>query len=443
MSEINLLPKQSVAYKYLLDNTTKEVLYGGSVGSAKTTLGCIWAISMCLKYKGTRYLIGRSKYTQLRLTTMKTLIDVLNWMELKPDLHYNLNNQTNVLTFINNSEIVFKDLAYYPSDSEYDSLGSLEITGAFLDEASQIDFKAYNIIKTRIRYKLNEYKLIPKLLMTCNPSQGWLKKEFYNPSIDGTLEPVKQFVRALPTDNPYLPESYIETLRALPSEQYKRLYLGDWDYSDDINNLFQYDNIINSMFSLDINQSNEKYLSVDVGRFGTDLSVIVAWVGNTIVDIQSYQKNSIPQLATEVESYIKSFGVKRTNVIVDDSGVGGGLTDLLKCKGFVSNERPLNGENYINLKAQCYVKLSEQLKIGNISININNPTLIDKLIEELLVIKLKDVDKDGKVTTNTKDEQKRILGHSPDYADAIMMKMFFDIPLKNKATGRYSLSILG
>lgn len=443
MAEINLLPKQSVAYRYLLDDLTKEVLYGGSVGSAKTTLGVIWIISMCLKYEKTRYLIGRSKYTQLRLTTMKTLIDVLGWMELKPDTHFNLNNQTNVLTFINGSEIIFKDLAYYPSDSEYDSLGSLEITGAFLDETSQIDYKAYNIIKTRIRYKLNEYKLIPKLLMTCNPSQGWLKKEFYIPFMDGTLEHHKQFVQALPLDNPFLPESYLETLRALPSEQYKRLYLGDWNFGDDINNLFHYDNIINSMFSLDINQTNEKYLSVDVGRFGTDLSVIVAWVGNVIIDIQTYQKSSITDLARDVESYMKSYSVKRTNVIVDDSGVGGGLTDILKCKGFISGEKPINGENYSNLKAQCYVKLSDMFKSGEISININNPSLIDKIIEELLIVKLKDTDKDGKVSIISKDEMKRILGHSPDFGDAMMMKMYFNIPKTNKATGKYSLSILG
>ena len=439
MAEINLLPKQSIAYKYLIDDTTKEILYGGSVGSAKSTLGCIWVISMCLKYSKTRYLIGRSKYTQLRLTTMKTLVDVLNWMDLKSDVHYNLNNQTNVLTFINKSEIIFKDLAYFPSDPEYDSLGSLEITGAFLDEASQLDYKVYNIIKTRIRYKLNEYKLIPKLLLTCNPSQGWLKKEFYIPYIEQSLESNKQFVQALPSDNPYLPESYIETLKSLPTESYKRLYLGDWNFNDDINNIFKYEHIINSMFSLDINQTNEKYISVDIGRYGTDLSVIVVWVGDVIVEIQSYQKNSIPQLATEVESYMKSYNIKRTNVICDDNGVGGGLTDILKCKGFISNERPINGENYNNLKTQCYVKLSELFNKGEISININNPTLIDKIMEELLVIKLKNVDKDTKVTINTKDEQKRILGHSPDFGDAIMMKMFYNIPIKNRSTGKYSL----
>jgi len=56
-----------------------------------------------------------------------------------------------------------------------------------------------------------------------------------------------------------------------------------------------------------------------------------------------------------------------------------------------------------------------------------------------LVIKLKNVDKDTKVTINTKDEQKRILGHSPDFGDAIMMKMFYNIPIKNRSTGKYSL----
>jgi ssRNA-specific RNase YbeY (16S rRNA maturation enzyme) len=59
-------------------------------------------------------------------------------MGLKSGQHYNFNGQSNVLTFYNKSEIIFKDLAYNPSDQNYDSLGSLEISAAFIDEAAQI-----------------------------------------------------------------------------------------------------------------------------------------------------------------------------------------------------------------------------------------------------------------------------------------------------------------
>jgi hypothetical protein len=80
-------------------------------------------------------------------------------------------------------------------------------------------------------------------------------------------------------------------------------------------------------------------------------------------------------------------------------------------------------------------------KQGLISININDPSLIDDLTQELLSVKLKDVDKDGKVAVISKDEQKRILGRSPDISDAVMMGMYPHI--KNiKSTGKYSISFI-
>ena len=45
--------------------------------------------------------------------------------------------------------------------------------------------------------------------------------------------------------------------------------------------------------------------------------------------------------------------VPNSNTIADEDGVGGGVVDYLKCKGFVNNSRPLNDENYDNLKSQC------------------------------------------------------------------------------------------
>ena len=36
------------------------------------------------------------------------------------------------------------------------------------------------------------------------------------------------------------------------------------------------------------------------------------------------------------------------------------------------------------------------------------------------------MDKDTKPSINNKDSQKQILGRSPDYADALMMRMWFD-----------------
>jgi hypothetical protein len=87
------------------------------------------------------------------------------------------------------------------------------------------------------------------------------------------------------------------------------------------------------------------------------------------------------------------------------------------------------------------VKLSELFNEGKISLNIMNPSVIDELTQELLAVKLKDVDKDNKVAVQSKDDMKRLLGKSPDLSDALAMGMYFQI--KNlKSTGRYAISFI-
>jgi hypothetical protein len=436
---INPTKRQSQAWKYLNDDTTNIVLFGGSAGGGKSWLGCLWITTLCLQYNGIRCLIGRSVLTQLKLTTLNTLFDLLSTMGLKSGEHFTFNGQSNVLTFYNKSEIIFKDLAYNPSDPNYDSLGSLEVSACFIDEASQITSLAFSIVKSRIRYKLNEFNLTPKVLMTCNPSNNWIKKDFYLPHTQGTLESNKVFIPSLPMDNPFLPPSYIEMLKELPPQQRRRLLEGDWDYLDESDSLFKFDEISASIFKSVPNTQDKKYMTIDVARFGDDRSVVMIWVGLVLVECHVYRKLSIVELSSNIEDLMRSHGVHPQNCIVDSDGVGGGASDILRATNFVNNSRPLHEQNFSNLKSQCYVKLSDMFRDGKISINILEPSMIDDLTQELLAVKLKDVDKDNKVAVQSKDEMKRVLGKSPDLSDALMMRMLPEI--KNlKTTGRYLIA---
>ena len=439
--DINLTKKQSIAWKLLFDDKTNEILYGGSAGAGKSWLGCLWIVTICLRHEGVRCLIGRTVLQQLKLTTLNTLFETLQAMGLKSGDHYTYNGQSNVITFFNKSEIVLKDLAYQPSDPNYDSLGGLELTAVFVDEAAQIPQLAYNILKSRIRFKLNEFNLIPKILMTCNPGQVWLKKVFYLPYNDNTLEPNKAFVPALPLDNPHLPASYIEMLKSLPPGQRRRLLEGDWNYEMEADSLFDFDDISASIFKHSPKADDKKYISVDVARFGTDRSVACVWVGLTIVEVLVYTKLSTVELSSEIRNLIAKYGVHPGQVIVDSDGVGGGVSDQLRGTNFVNNAKALHNQNFANLKSQCYVKLSELFKEGRISINVLDTSLVDDLTQELLAVKLKDVDKDNKVQVGSKDDMKKVLGKSPDISDALMMRMYYEI--KNlKATGRYSMAYI-
>jgi len=437
--DIKLTKKQSQCWKFLTDDHTNIITYGGSAGGGKSYLGCLWISTLCLQYPGIRTLIGRTVLQQLKVTTLNTLFEVLQLMGLKSGEHYSFNGQSNIITFSNKSEIILKDLAYQPSDPNYDSLGGIEVSAVFIDEAAQVSHLCFSILKSRIRYKLNQYNLIPKVLLTCNPGQNWIKKDFYLPFIQETLELNKAFVPALPMDNPHLPASYIEMLKGLPNAQRRRLLEGDWNYNEEDDSIFNFDHISNSVFKFKPEPTDKKYMSVDVARFGTDRSVVMIWSGLVVLECLVYNKLSTVELSSEIRELIAKYGIHPQNIIVDSDGVGGGVADQIKGTNFVNNSSPLHGQNYSNLKSQCYVKLSELFKEGKISINIMNPSVIDDLTQELLAVKLKDIDKDNKVAVQSKDEMKKLLGKSPDLSDALMMRVYYEI--KNlKSTGRYAIA---
>ena len=74
-----LIPKQKLAMRYLLDNKTTELLYGGGAGGGKSYLLCCYAIVTCLQYPGIRGMIGRSKLDTLKKTTLNTIPCLLNY----------------------------------------------------------------------------------------------------------------------------------------------------------------------------------------------------------------------------------------------------------------------------------------------------------------------------------------------------------------------------
>ena len=137
----------------LLNNPLFVYLRGGeNAGGGKSALGVLWLIEQCQAYPGIRCLMGRSKLKALKETTLNT------FFQLSTDLgisnQYNFNAQSGIIYWNNGSEILLKDLYAYPSDPNFDSLGSLEISLAFIDECNQISFKAWQIVKSRIRYNL-------------------------------------------------------------------------------------------------------------------------------------------------------------------------------------------------------------------------------------------------------------------------------------------------
>jgi phage terminase large subunit len=424
--ECDFTPKQSTAFKYLMDNTTSEILFGGGAGGGKSYLGCAWIILSCIKYKGIRCLIGRSKLDSLKKTTLNTFFEICSEWGMKSGKDYNYNGGSNIITFFNGSEVMLKDLFHYPSDPNYDSLGSLEITMAFIDECNQITDKAKAILSSRIRYKLDENNLIPKVFMTCNPAKNWVYHQFYKPSKDNTLPDYKFFIQSLATDNEFISKHYEEQLNKLDEVSKQRLLYGNWEYDDSEDKLIEYNAILNIFDNSNI-EDGDKYITADIARFGKDKTVIIYWNGLKAEQFKVLDTNTIVEAANVIKELQRKEGVKLSNIIVDDDGIGGGVRDILRCKPFQNNGKVINGENYTNLKTQCYYKLAEQINSGQVYVSPNSPKMKETIIQELEQVRRFNIDKDSKLAMLPKEKVKDVLGRSPDFSDALMMRMWYEL----------------
>lgn len=426
---MKLLLKQEHAVYYLKDEETREVLYGGAAGGGKSAFGCMWLIEMCQQYPGSRWLMGRSKLKTLKETTLASFFDISTKLGITSQFNYN--QQSGVIYWYNGSQIILKDLFLYPSDPNFDSLGSLEITGAFIDECNQIVYKAWQVVKSRIRYKLSEFNLKPKMLGSCNPAKNWVYSKFFIPYSKGTLPIYRKFIQALPTDNPHLPPDYLEALSQLDEQSKQRLLLGNWNYDSDPAALISYDKI-HDLFSNYKLSGGDRFITIDVARFGRDNTVISFWNGFRREDRIILDKNKITEASDCVKKMARQYGVSMDNTIADEDGVGGGLVDILGCHGFVNNSKPLpnpitgDDENYQNLKTQMYYALAKKINEGGMYVVVKDGDEQDAIVKELEQVKQYNMDRDGKKQILPKDKVKELIGRSPDHSDNLMMRMWFE-----------------
>lgn len=322
----------------------------------------------------------------------------------------------------------------------YERYGSVEYTGGWIEEAGEVNFGAFDTLKSRIGRQLNDkYGLNPaKLLITCNPKKNWLYRMFYKPWVEkGTtkwqdgLGNGYAFIQALVDDNPYQESNYRKNLLSLSDNiQKQRLLFGNWEYDDDPTALMRFDTI-SDMFTNSLLGDKSKSLTVDVARFGEDKTVFMYWEGLEVKQIKEYTKQGTNTTIELIRQYAKDHQIPYSQIVIDEDGVGGGVVDGLSgCRGFIGNHsaeeifgaRP----NYRNLRSQCYFMLADRVNTRKIAVNAT-PQQKDLITEELEQIKAVAVDKDTTQQIIPKDEIKEVIGRSPDYADALMMRMLLEL----------------
>jgi hypothetical protein len=423
--------KQKLCCQFWADRTTTDIVYGGSKGSGKSFIGCSLIFASALMYPGTHWFIARKSLTNLRKFTIPSIHEVLSIWGLS-DKYHRYNGQDNYFTLHNDSRVYLLDAKYLPSDPEFYRFGSMQNTGGWIEEAGEFEEAAKNNLAASIgRWKNSEYNLPGKLLQTCNPAKNYLYPNYYQLNKAGTLPDYVKFIQALPQDNKCLPPGYLPHLeRTLSKNEKERLLHGNWEYDDDPSALMDYPKIMD-VFTNEHVQPGERFVSADIARLGGDRIVIIEWNGWR-GKITAYSRQRIDVTTTYIQSAMTRNQTGASNVIVDEDGMGGGPVDFLRVNGFVNNSSPLPNpvtgakENFDNLKSQCYFKLADIVNRNQLYLECDEE-LRPLIIGELEQVKQKILDSDMKKGVIPKEKVKEKLGRSPDFADAIMMRCFFDL----------------
>ena len=439
--------------KLLNDPTIVDFLFGGGAGGGKSVTVGIWMVLECRKYPGIRIGLGRKELTRLKQTTLHTLLHEVHPLLQVKDSHFKYNDQRHTVTYINGSEIQLVDLVYQPSDPDFDRFGSLNFTHTVIEEAGEIDRKAKDVFTSRKnRWKNQEYGIVGKSVATCNPSQNFLKLEYYKEykNLGGGYyqkwpfgrvyvddieqEAYKAFVPSLATDNPFLPKNYIETLKNLPDAERKRLLEGNWDFSDTDFALFTQDKIEKALTKE--RGSGLPYIGVDIADTGTDSTVLSAISDNILFDNKKIQvETSDPtrsigsQIADEIIKYAQLHGLTAEDaqrIAIDVVGVGASTRDAMRQRGwyikeFIAGASPeeIRTDDILffkNLRGQMYWNMSLDLGSGSFRIYEDMPNR-DTLIEELLPLEYSTEEKTI-VILSKKEIKKKLGGRSPDAADS-------------------------
>lgn len=451
-------PKQVEAAEAWLDPIIEEILYGGGKGGAKSYTGVSLIFGSAHTYPKTNWFIARKELIDLKRYTIPSIHEVHENWGLKIEKYLKFDGQLSIFTLPNGSKVHLISCADIPSDPMFERFGSMQMTGGWIEEAGEVPEAAKNNLRLSIgRWKNELYGLPAKLFITANPKKGWMKRDFVDPHHEGKLPKTRKYIQALASDNPYLPQSYQNTLHAIKDKTTReRLAEGNWDYEDDKDSLFDSD-ALSDTFSNTIVKDGEKYMTVDVARKGRDSTVLSFWEGLELYKVKIYQKQGTDKTEQQIKDDAAAEKIPYSHILVDEDGIGGGVVDhLLGVKGFIAKSRPIPTKNQIiekkkklnhslaptvvfsGLKSQCGWKLAELINDHKIAFKV--PELRDVIIEQLTaILRDKEPDGDGSKQLKPKKKVKEDLGgKSPDVGDTILMRAYFE--LKRESTGAYDES---
>lgn len=456
--DLTISEVQHLAMEQFDDPQVVSIVFGGGAGGGKSFLIGLLAAIACKKYPRSRWGLARKELKSLKQTTIATLISKVHPILGITENDYKLNLLDSTLEYSNGSQLLLLDLTAKPSDPEMESLGSLELTGAFVDEVGEVNKKAYRILESRVNRWMNkEYGITGKVVGSCNPSPGFVRQDYYDKYealgsgrmqrwqngfvwVGGERLPAYNvYIRSTVLDNPFIDDNYVENLRRMPPQEKKRLLEGDWNYLDEDDSLFPMA-LIDKMTVYKVptfdhdehgNEIDEngkikkfnKFIGVDPSDSGKD-STVVTLVEEEIITEQleiMSPKGKDDAIGFYIAGKLIAFAEKHgftpalaRNITIEGNGVGASLRDAMRV--FKWNVQVYTAT--LQTRNDGFYEFMINADEGKIKI-LNTVIEEGNLLRQLSAHRY-DLDT-GKPRITKKKELRQLLGRSPDHADSAMI----------------------
>jgi len=421
------IDKETFNQKYLdlYDNNNRfKVLYGGS-GSGKSEGAFRMMILHCISRKGMNVLVLRKFQTSARKSVFPLLVKIIAEYGLLDTVFEVKESRMEIINKMNGNTIICTGL-----DDE-EKIKSITfkngiLTTVMMEEANEFyenDFKQLNLrLRGLSKAPFQFYILFNPIIS----EKHWIYQIFFENKKKNTY-----ILHTTCDDNKYVDEDYKNELRELAKIDeifYKVYYLGEFAILDTNDNWIT--NKVLSPYLVDnkvVEDVQSVTISCDVARFGDDLSTIFVKLDNHIKKPEKIAVCKTTELAERlieiIEEYKTLFPTAYYKAVIDGTGVGGGVCDILTDR-YTYEEVEIKEVNfssrcnkkYKNIISEMWWNLKESLIKGEITIEK------DKEVIAELVDRLYFYTNDGKFMIEEKrDWKKRHEGKSPDYSDGICL----------------------
>jgi phage terminase large subunit len=164
-----------------------------------------------------------------------------------------------------------------------------------------------------------------------------------------------------------------------------------------------------------------KTIGIDVARYGSNSTVFAAMQHKEMLDMDWHTGKDTMMTCGKAIDMFNRLGMDKgqDSFVVDDTGVGGGVSDRLAEQGY--NVLPVNfgssssDERFFNLKAEIFAHLKDMFMKGDISILDEG-----KLVSQLPTIEY-EITSNGKLKIVSKEKMTAKGIESPDFADALAL----------------------